>query len=64
MAVINFNFLCNNIKSLQTSQKRLKLFNYLKNKIFPNGILFLQERHSKKENEIKWKGEFDGNLYF
>ena len=53
MAVINFNFLCNNVKSLQTSQKRLKLFNYLKNKIFPNGILFLQETHSTKKNKIQ-----------
>ena len=49
MDAINFNFLCNNVKGLQTSKKRLKLFNYFKNKIFPNGIIFLQETHSTKE---------------
>ena len=49
---------------LQTSKKSFKLFNYFKNKIFPNGILFLQETHSTKENEIKWEDEFDRNLYF
>ena len=37
---INFNFLCNNVKSLQTFKKLLKLFNYLK-KIFPNDIFIL-----------------------
>ena len=64
MDAINCNFLCNNVKGLQTSKKHLKLFNYFKNKMFPNGILFLQETHSRKENEIKWKHEFDFDLYF
>ena len=64
MVAINFNFLCNNLKGLQTSKKRLKLFNYFKNNIFPNHILFLQEMHHTKENEINWKDEFDANLYF
>ena len=50
MDVVNFNFLCNNGKGLKTFIKRLKLFNYLKNKVFPNGILVLL---SSKENEIK-----------
>ena len=26
--------------------------------------MFLQETHSTKENKIKWKDEFDGDLYF
>ena len=64
MNAINFFFLCNNVKGLQTSKKRLKLFKYFKNKIFPNAILFLKETHSTKENKIKWKSKFDGNLYF
>ena len=62
MVAINFNFLCNNLKGLQTSKKRLKLFNYFKNNIFPNHILFLQEMHYTKENEIKWKDEFDAKF--
>ena len=59
-----FNFLSNNIKDLQTSKNRSKLHICFKNKMFPNGILFLQETHSTKENEIKWKDKFDDNLYF
>ena len=51
-------------KAYKTSKKRLKLFNYFKNKIFPNAIIFLQETYSTKENEIKWKDEFDDDLYF
>ena len=35
MDAINFNFLCNNVKDLQTSKKRLKFFKYFKNKILP-----------------------------
>ena len=41
----NFNFLSNNVKELKSSKKRLKLFQYLKNKISPKGILFLQVTH-------------------
>ena len=58
MDAINFNFF------MQKSKKRLKLFKYFKNKIFPNGILFLQETHSTKENEVMRKDESDGNFYF
>ena len=59
----NINFLCNNVKGLQTSKKRLKVFHYFNNKIFPNGIIFSLETHSTKENEIKWKDKYEGDLY-
>ena len=64
MDVVNFNFLCNNVKGSKKSKKRLKLFQYFKNKIFPNGILLLQESHSTKEKEIKRKDKLYSNLYF
>ena len=64
MDTLNFNFLSNNIEGLQASKKHLKLFKYFKNKIFLNGIVFLQEMHSTKENEIKWIDEVDSNSYF
>ena len=50
----NFNFHCN--KKLITNKKLIKkyyLFKYYKNKIFHNGILFLEETHSTKESEVK-----------
>ena len=31
----NFNFLTNNVKGLQSTKKRLELFNFLKDKIGP-----------------------------
>ena len=60
----DFNFLSNNVKGLQSSKKRLKLFQYFKNKISPKGILFLQETHSSKVTEKIWTDEFNGDLFF
>ena len=60
---LNFNFLSNNVKGLQSSKKRLKLFNFSKNKIGPKGILFLQETHSSVETEKKWIDDFKDKIY-
>ena len=57
MSSINFNLISNNVKGLQPYKMQLKIFKYLKNKSGPNGILFLQETHSTKENEIRWIGQ-------
>ena len=38
---LNFNFLTNNVKGLQSSKKRVKIFEYFKNNIGHRGILFL-----------------------
>ena len=47
----DFNFLSNNIKVLQSPQKRLKDFQFFKIKNSIKGILFLQETHSLKVTE-------------
>ena len=60
----NFNILSNNLKGLKSSKKRLKLFQFFKNKISPKGILFLQETHSSKVMEKIWSDEFNGDLFF
>ena len=52
---LNLNFLTNNVKGLQSAKKRLKLFKFLKNKIGPDGILFLQETlfcRNRKKNGL------------
>ena len=36
-------FITNNVKDLHSSKKRSKLIEYLKNKLEPNRVLFLQE---------------------
>ena len=65
MRLIKFNLISNNVKGLLHSyKKRLKIFDYLKNKSGPNVILFLQETHSTKENEIRWNDDFNGQIRY
>ena len=46
----NLNFVTNNVNGLSTSRiKRLKVFPHLQSKIKKNGLIFLQETHSKPE---------------
>ena len=61
--LLNLNFLSNSVKGLQSTKKRLKLFNFLKNKIGPKVILFLQEPHSSVGTEKKWIDDFKEKIY-
>ena len=61
---LNFNFLTNNVKGLHSTKKRLKLFNFLRNKMGLKGILFLQETHSSVETEKKWIDDFKDKIYY
>ena len=40
------NFISNNVKGFQSTNKRLKPIKYFKDKIVSNGFLFVQETHS------------------
>ena len=55
-------FISNNFKGIQNSVKRMNLFEYLKSYITVNGFIFLQEMHSRINDEIKWRDEFNGEL--
>ena len=57
-------FVTNNVKGLQSSKKRLKLIEYLKNKLESNGVLFLQETHSISNDENGWADDFKGQVFF
>ena len=59
----NYNFISNNVKGIEASEKRLKLFEYLKNNINDYGIIFLQETHLLSNDELKWKEEFGGPFF-
>ena len=61
---LNLNFFTNNVKGLQSSKKRVKIFEYFRNKVAPKDILFLQETHSSVETEKQWNDKFKGQLYF
>ena len=63
MSYINFNFLSNNVKAMQSSKKRLKEFEYFKSKLKSSGLLFLQGTHSTIDCEKKWKDEFRGDFH-
>ena len=58
---LSFNFLANNVKGLKSSIKRVKMFEYFKNKIGHWGILFLQETHSSIDTEKQWNDDFKGH---
>ena len=49
---------------MQKSKKRIKIFEYLKNSISPNGFIFLQETHSSVDDEKGWCNELNGILHF
>ena len=57
-------FVTNNVKGLQSSKKRLKLIEYLKNKLESNGVLFLQETHSISNDKNAWADDFKGQVFF
>ena len=59
----DLKFISNNVKGMQKSEKRIKIFEYLKNNISPNGFIFLQETHSFVDDEKRWCEELNGNLY-
>ena len=59
----NLKFISNNVKGIQKSEKRIKIFEYLKNSISPNGFIFLQETHSSVNDEKRWCNELNGSYF-
>ena len=64
MANRKLNFISNNVKGLQNSTKRFKIFKYLKNKVTSDCFTFLQETHLNKDSEKRWSDEFKGHFFF
>ena len=61
---VKLHFILNNVKVLQNSPKRIKLFEYSKNKLGSNGFLLLQETHSSLADEKKWADELERPIFF
>ena len=57
-------FISNNVKEIQNSGKRIELFEYLKSNATANGFIFQQKTHSCINDEIRWRDEFHGDLFF
>ena len=64
MNINNSKFISNNVKGIQMSEKRIKMFEYLKNIISPNGFIFLQKTHSSVDDEKRWCDELNADLFF
>ena len=52
-SIITFTF--NKVKRIQTSQKRMMSFEYLRSYVTSNKFVFLQETHSSIGDEKKWE---------
>ena len=60
-----YNFLSFNVNGLNSSKKRIKMFEYFREKISKNnGIIFLQETHSCENTYNDWRNDFKGDLFF
>ena len=54
---IDFSCLSYNTRGLKQKHKRIKIFNYAKEKV-KNGFVFFQETHTVKEDRNLWKKEW------
>ena len=52
------------VNGLNSPKKRIKMFEYFREKIANNGILFLQETHSSHDTIINWHYNFKDELFF
>ena len=57
-------FISNNVKGIQANDKRIKLFEYLRKYVIPNGFVFLQETHSTENDENNGKMNLKDNSFF
>ena len=60
----NLKFITNDANGLKSTNKRIKMFEYYREKLSNNGILFLQETHSSNDTYDKWRDEIRGERFF
>ena len=48
----------------QKKKKTIKMFEYFRDKVSNNGIIFLQETHSSEDALNKWRDDFQGHIFF
>ena len=57
------NFLSNNVNGLKLSKKRIKMFEYFREKILNYGIIFLQETYSSEDTFNNWQIDSKGEVF-
>ena len=60
----SLKFISDNVKGIQKSEKRIKIFEYPQNSVTPSGFIFLQQAYSSVDDEKRWCDQLNGNLYF
>lgn len=60
----HLNFFINNVKGIQSSKKRLRLFKYFENKLNHNGVRFIRNKHSSIKKEYAWVNGFNSSMFF
>ena len=55
----SIRFISNNVKGIQSFEKRIKILAYLKKAIASSGFIFLQETHSTIHDEKKKKKKME-----
>ena len=58
---VKFSCLTYNVKGLRQKVKRIKVFNYVKEKL-KNGFIFMQETHSIQNDFLSWQNEWGSQL--
>ena len=60
----NSKFLSDNVKRIQKTEKRIKIFEYLKILVYLPMDSFFFRKHSFIDVEKRWWDELNSNLYF
>ena len=58
------NNMNSNVINVISNKKGLKMIQYFKNKLLPQGNLSLQGTHCTKPNEASWREEFNATFFF
>ena len=58
----NLKIISQNVRGIIDFKKRRSIFQYIRRQ--KTNIAFLQETHSSKETENRWKNEWGGKIYF
>ena len=64
MADQKFSLLSLNVKGLRNVVKRTKIFYWLKERNYINGITYLQETHSDYKTSKSWSNQLKGHIFY
>ena len=59
----DFSVITFNVRGLQQHPKRVKIFNYISEKL-KNGFAFFQETHSSEDSCLSWRQDWRGEMLF